>query len=173
MHLDLDSGCIVRATAPGGPLCPSRRTAVWPPVAEGVGLTTQQNERGAQPPRLIVRNADELPERVAHGAVHARSVFTAVAAGFESSLVAVLRNRIPAGAVNERHVHDDVEKVYYFLQGEAEIECGPWQQRASAGDFVFFPAAIHHQIRSLGPDDLEFIVIQAKVLGTPRGLADE
>jgi mannose-6-phosphate isomerase-like protein (cupin superfamily) len=135
-------------------------------------LTTSQNEPEAPAPRLIVRNAEEVPERVALGAVHARAIFAAAAAGFESSLVTVLRNRIPAGAVNERHVHEDVEKVYYLLQGEAEIECGPWQQRAKAGDFIFFPAAIHHQIRSLGPEDLEFIVIQARVLGTPRGLAE-
>ena len=60
-----------------------------------------------------------------------------------------------------------------MTQWEAEIECGPWQQHASAGDFIFFPAAIHHQIRSLGPDDLEFIVIQAKALETPRGLPQE
>ncbi len=124
-------------------------------------------------PRLLVRNEADVAERVALGAVHARGIFSTANASFESSLVAVLRNRIPAGQVNERHVHADVEKVYYILQGEAEIECGPWQQHARAGDFIFFPAAIHHQIRSLGPDDLEFIVIQAKTLEAPRGLTQE
>lgn len=136
-------------------------------------MTISATDRNADTPRLLVQSADGVEERVAHGAVHARGIFAAATAGFESSLVAVLRNRIPAGQVNERHVHPDVEKVYYLLQGEAEIDCGPWQQRARAGDFIFFPAAIDHQIRSLGPDDLEFIVIQAKTLTTPRGLAPE
>ncbi len=134
-------------------------------------MTVPEPIDNAGSPRLLVRSAADVPERVAHGAVHAKEIFSAATTTFESSLVAVLRNRIPAGEVNERHIHPDVEKVYYILQGEAEIECGPWQQHASAGEFIFFPAAIHHRIHSLGPDDLEFIVIQAKVSGTPRGLA--
>ncbi|MHB8574829.1 MAG: cupin domain-containing protein [Dehalococcoidia bacterium] len=134
-------------------------------------MTTPTSDSG-QPAQFIVRGEADVPERVALGAVHARGIFSPANAAFESSLVAVLRNRIPAGEVNERHVHADVEKVYYIMQGEAEIGCGPWQQRARAGDFIFFPAAIPHQIRSLGPDDLEFIVIQSKVLGTPKGLAE-
>lgn len=123
-----------------------------------------------QSPRLRVQRGTDTPERLAHGAVHSRSVFHAESVGFESSLVAVLLNRIDAGEVNERHVHDDVEKVYYLLKGVAEIECGPWTDRAQAGDFIFFPAAIPHRIRSVGPDDLEFIVCQARTLDTPRGL---
>jgi mannose-6-phosphate isomerase-like protein (cupin superfamily) len=139
----------------------------------GDDVTNPGTDTEKPAPRLLIRNEADVPERVALGAVHARGIFRAPDAGFESSLVAVLRNRIAAGEVNERHVHDDVEKVYYVLQGEAEIGCGPWQQRARAGDFIFFPAAIPHQIRSLGPDDLEFIVIQAKTLDTPRGLVEE
>ena len=130
----------------------------------------QPHDQDSEAPRLLVTRAEDVPERVALGAVHARVIFAAQAAGFESSLVTVLRNRIPAGLVNERHVHDDVEKVYYILGGEGDVECGPWQRRVRAGDFIFFPAAIPHQIRSLGPDDLDFIVVQARVQGTPRGL---
>ena len=133
-------------------------------------MTSTTDNQGEQPPRLLVQTGTDIPERVALGAVHARSIFRAESAGFESSLVAVLLNRIKAGEVNERHVHDDVEKVYYVLKGVAEIECGPWTDRARAGDFIFFPAAIPHRIRSAGPDDLEFIVCQARTLDTPRGL---
>ncbi len=136
-------------------------------------MTSSTTGDDANAPRLLVTSAADAPERVAHGAVHARAIFSAATATFESSLVAVLRNRIPAGEVNERHIHADVEKVYYILQGEAEIECGPWQQHAGAGDFIFFPAAIEHRIHSIGTEDLEFIVIQSKVAGTPRGLAQQ
>lgn len=123
-----------------------------------------------QAQRLLVTTGTDVPERVAGTGVHARRIFQHETAGFESSLQFVLLNRIPAGEENTRHVHEDVEKAYYFLRGEAEIECGPWTARASAGDFVFFPAAIEHRIRSLGTDDLEFIVCAAKTLGPPRGL---
>lgn len=135
-------------------------------------MTTPTTSSNTEPAQFVVRHESQVAERVALGAVHAKGIFSPANAAFESSLVAVLRNRIPAGMVNERHVHADVEKVYYILQGEAEIGCGPWQQHARAGDFIFFPAAIHHQIRSLGPDDLEFIVIQSKTLDTPRGLQE-
>ena len=131
-----------------------------------------QTESSAQPEQFQVKHESEVAERVSLGAVHGKRIFTPEDSVFESSVVAVLRNRIKAGEVNERHVHPDIEKVYYLLQGECEIECGPWKRHGRAGDFIFFPAAIHHQIRSLGPDDLEFIVIQMKVLGTPRGLPE-
>jgi len=122
--------------------------------------------------RLLVQPASDIAEFNAHN-VQVRPIFRRDAAGFESSLSFVLYNRLPAGEVNERHVHEDVEKVYYFLKGEAELLCGPWTARARAGDFVFFPAAIEHQIRSLGPDDLEFVVCAAQTLGPPRGLTEE
>ena len=84
----------------------------------------------------------------------------------------MLYNRVPAGGKNERHVHEDVEKVYYFLKGNGEVECGPWKTLVEAGDFLFFPAAIEHEIRSHGPEDLELVVCAARTLTEPRGLRD-
>ena len=63
-----------------------------------------------------------------------------------------------------------VEKVYYFLKGSGEVQCGPWKEAVRAGDFLFFPAAIEHEIRSDGPEDLEFVVCAARTLGAARGL---
>jgi mannose-6-phosphate isomerase-like protein (cupin superfamily) len=83
-------------------------------------------------------------------------------AGFQSSLTYVLRNRILEGEENTLHVHEDVEKVYYILGGKAAITCGEENAEARAGDFIFFPAAIPHSIRSCGPGDLEFIVCAAR-----------
>jgi mannose-6-phosphate isomerase-like protein (cupin superfamily) len=119
---------------------------------------------------LRVQSADGLPEGAS--AVHPRRVFTTESAGFESCMQLVLRNRINAGEANTRHVHADVEKVYYIISGAAEVECGSERRTIQGGDFLFFPAAVPHAIRCLGPQDLEFIVIQAKVHGTPRGQYD-
>jgi len=89
---------------------------------------------------------------------------------FESSFQFSLFNKLPVGETNVRHVHDDVEKIYYFITGSAEIDCGPWRKGVEAGDFLFFPAAIPHQIRNTGLVDLEFIVVAAKTLDTAKGM---
>ena len=122
--------------------------------------------------RFVVKSTADIPETVGRN-IHARRMFTAAEGRFESSLSFVLFNRLPVGETNVRHIHEDVEKVYYFLRGNAEIDCGPWRASASAGDFLFFPADIAHQIRSLGPDDLEFIVCAASTVGEARGMSDD
>lgn len=121
--------------------------------------------------RFVVKATADIPETVGRN-IHARRMFTAAEGRFESSLSFVLFNRLPVGETNVRHIHEDVEKIYYFLRGNAEIDCGPWRTSASAGDFLFFPADIAHQIRSLGPDDLEFIVCAASTVGDARGMSD-
>ncbi len=121
--------------------------------------------------RFVVKTVADIPETVGRN-IHARRMFTAAEGRFESSLSFVLFNRLPVGETNVRHIHEDVEKVYYFLRGNAEIDCGPWRASAAAGDFLFFPADIAHQIRSLGPDDLEFIVCAASTVEAARGLSD-
>jgi mannose-6-phosphate isomerase-like protein (cupin superfamily) len=123
-----------------------------------------------QPSRLLVKSAADVPERQSRGDLRVRQIFQAESADFESSLSFVLWNRIPAGGANELHVHEDIEKVYYFLAGEGEVACGPWTRSVHAGDFLFFPAAIPHMVRSLGPGDLEFVVCAARTLAPPRGL---
>jgi mannose-6-phosphate isomerase-like protein (cupin superfamily) len=136
-------------------------------------MTTPSTGEEATVSRLQVQTAAEVPERESRGALRVRAIFDAASAGFESSLSFVLWNRIPAGGANELHVHEDIEKVYYFLAGEGEVACGPWTRRVNAGDFLFFPAAIPHMVRNLGADDLAFIVCAAKTLATPRGLGED
>ena len=99
-------------------------------------------------------------------------MFTTAEGRFESSFQFVLYNVLPVGETNVRHIHEDIEKVYYFLKGNAEIDCGPWRTTATAGDFLFFPADIAHQIYSQGPEDLEFIVCAAQTQGEARGMSD-
>ena len=121
--------------------------------------------------RFIVKATSDVPETVGRN-IHARRMFTSAEGRFESTFEFVLFNRLPAGETNVRHVHENIEKVYYFLRGNAEIDCGPWRTSASAGDFLFFPADIAHQIRSLGPEDLEFIVCAASTTDAARGMSD-
>lgn len=121
-------------------------------------------------PRLVVRAASDVEPRASRGALEVRRVLDAEYAPFESSFDFVLHNRLPAGGANERHLHEDVEKVYYFLSGSGRVSCGPWESRVQAGDFLFFPAAIEHEVRADPDADLEFIVCAARTLEAPRGL---
>ncbi len=93
--------------------------------------------------RLLVKAATSVEERVARGDLMARVIF-----------------------------HENVEKVYYFVKGSGEVDCGPWTKPVKAGDFLFFPAAIEHEIRADEGEDLEFVVCASKTLSEPRGLAD-
>ena len=138
-----------------------------PPVAPAL-----EGEPVAPPAdaRFVVKPMAETPISVGRN-IHARRMFTAAEGRFESSLQFVLYNVLPVGETNVRHIHEDVEKVYYFLKGNAEIDCGPWRTTAAAGDFLFFPADIAHQIYSRGPDDLEFIVCAAQTSGEARGMS--
>jgi mannose-6-phosphate isomerase-like protein (cupin superfamily) len=122
--------------------------------------------------RLVITHETAVDETASRGDLEVRRIFDAASFPFESSFQFILRNSIPAGGANERHIHPDVEKVYYFLSGTGEVSCGPWTKPVAPGDFLFFPAAIEHEIHA-GPDaSLEFIVCAAQTLTTPRGLDD-
>ena len=120
--------------------------------------------------RLIVTAESSVEETQSRGDLQVRRVFEADSMPFESGFQFVLRNRLPAGGANERHIHEDIEKVYYFISGGGVVKCGPWTKHVGPGDFLFFPAAIEHEILADADTDLEFIVCAAQTLGTPRGL---
>ena len=120
--------------------------------------------------RVLVKQAKSVDEVSSRGDLQVRRIFTEQNVPFESSLTFVLHNRVPAGGANEKHIHDDIEKVYYFLQGSGEVDCGPWTKKVRAGDFLFFPAAIEHEIRADAGEDLEFVVRAAKTVSEPKGL---
>ena len=128
--------------------------------------TTEQFET----PRFRVRSPQDVEEFHHRNNMNVRRMFSVEDEIFESSLQFMLVNRLPVGEVNTAHTHDDLEKLYYFLTGKGEVNCGPTTTEVSAGDCLFFPAAIEHQIRSLGPDELAFVVCAAKTAGTPKGL---
>ena len=133
-------------------------------------MNAKGSTSGAGQQRLVVKAALSVAEERSRGDLRVRRIFTEENLPFESSLSFILYNRIPAGGRNEPHSHEDVEKVYHFLRGSGEVRCGPWSSPVSAGDFLFFPAAIEHEIQCGDSEDLEFIVCAARTLDAPRGL---
>ena len=139
-----------------------------PPEADAYeGEVTEPPENS----RFVIRSHDSVDANETRN-LQIRRMFDSSEGLFESSLNFVLYNKLPVGETNVRHVHDDIEKIYYFLSGEAEIDCGPWRKNASAGDFLFFPAAIPHQILNIGSVDLEFIVVASKVSAQAEGMSN-
>ncbi|MQA01086.1 MAG: cupin domain-containing protein [Dehalococcoidia bacterium] len=132
-------------------------------------MTTSGQPQSAES-RLIVTAHTDVEPVPSRGDLLVRRVFEAGRTPFESSFQFVLHNRIPAGGANQRHVHEDVEKVYYFLSGSGSVSCGPWTKDVQGGDFLFFPAAIEHEIHADADADLDFIVCAARTLEAPRGL---
>jgi mannose-6-phosphate isomerase-like protein (cupin superfamily) len=120
--------------------------------------------------RFRVVTASDVEERRTDTGLFARRVFDAGQGLFESSFQFVLKNRLPPGEKNVRHVHEDVEKVYYFLGGGGDVSCGPWRRTVAGGDFLFFPANIEHEIENTGDVDMVFIVVAARTLGEAKGL---
>ncbi len=120
--------------------------------------------------RFRVVTADDIEEGRTATGLFARRVFDAGQGLFESSFQFVLKNRLPPGDKNTRHIHEDVEKVYYFLEGRGEVSCGPWSRTVEGGDFLFFPANIEHEIENTGDVDMVFTVVAARTEGEAKGL---
>jgi mannose-6-phosphate isomerase-like protein (cupin superfamily) len=112
---------------------------------------------------MKVRNWRDAPERLARGQLKVRRVFDAEDGGFESCFAFAQYNRLGPGESNETHVHDDIEKVYYVIQGACLVRCGEEEARVNAGDFFFLPVRIPHSVHNEGGIEVQMIVFAARV----------
>jgi mannose-6-phosphate isomerase-like protein (cupin superfamily) len=115
---------------------------------------------------IKVRNWRDAPERLARGQLKVRRVFDASEGGFESDGFSFAQyNYLQPGEANETHIHDDIEKVYYVIQGECLVKCGPEEAVARAGDFFFLPVLVEHSVTNVGTEEVQMVVFAAKVPG--------
>lgn len=112
---------------------------------------------------LRVNNWREFPERVARGTLMTRRVFSAGDGNFESAFSFAQYNRLEPGGANETHIHDDIEKVYYVIQGECVVRCGEEEATVKAGDFFFLPVAVEHSLRNTGTVEAQMVVFAVNV----------
>ncbi len=71
-------------------------------------------------------------------------------------------NTIRAGsAPGPYHLHNEVENVYYVLEGRVLIRTGDEQREIGPGDVVFFPRGVPHSATNVGQDDARVIEIYA------------
>ena len=112
--------------------------------------------------KLRVRSWRDVAERPARGGLKTRRVFDAAEGGFESCVSFAQYNYLPPGEANEAHVHNDIEKVYFVLQGECLVKCGDDEARVTTGDFFFLPARVEHSVLNVGTDEVQMIVVAAR-----------
>jgi len=70
------------------------------------------------------------------------------------------------GAAVTPHAHDDVEEVYYILEGNGEMKVGDESRRVGAGDLVYIPPKKVHMLIQVGEGPLRFITASVDIAGT-------
>ena len=65
---------------------------------------------------------------------------------------------------NVAHVHDDIEKIYYVMEGSAHIVCGDEPGGVTEGEAFFFPVQVEHSIVNTGDTELRMPVYASKIL---------
>jgi mannose-6-phosphate isomerase-like protein (cupin superfamily) len=109
-----------------------------------------------------VRGWRQVEERAARGALKVRRVFDAGEGDFASCFAFAQYNRLEPGGANETHVHDDIEKVYYVIQGDCRVCCGEEEATATGGDFFFLPVNVPHSVTNVGNIELQMVVFAAR-----------
>lgn len=118
--------------------------------------------------RLSVRKVAEAQPRT-HNNVTARPLFDRRSDALRSSTSYCWYTTIEAGEANAAHVHEDIEKIYYILDGSAHIVCGDDAADVSPGEAFLFPAEVEHSITNTGDTQLRMLVYASKILPDIEG----
>jgi mannose-6-phosphate isomerase-like protein (cupin superfamily) len=71
----------------------------------------------------------------------------------------LMRERMPPGTTEVRHLHTSVRQVYYVLAGEATVRFDDREEALQPGDALDVSPGTPHQMRNDSPDTLEFLVV--------------
>lgn len=76
------------------------------------------------------------------------------------------RHALQGRKTSDHHKHENLEQVYYILSGAGQVLFDGQKYPVEAGDAVYLPAGIHHQMFNQDSDDwLEHHVISQRVEG--------
>ncbi len=69
-----------------------------------------------------------------------------------------------------RHIHDDMEQVFYVLRGNGALEIGPQALRfpVKPGDLVRIPPHTYHRIRCDNRQPLVYLSVDCFLAGRPK-----
>lgn len=75
---------------------------------------------------------------------------------------------IEAGATNKRHIHEDVEQIYFILKGEGTVWVGDEKAKVTKGDAIFLPDKISHGFYNDSDRPCAILLVGAKVTPGPK-----
>jgi len=78
-----------------------------------------------------------------------------------SENLSVIRERVPPGASETRHLHVKAEQFFYILSGIATLEVSGAIYTLHPGEGFHIPAGTAHTLRNEHEEDLAFLVISS------------
>ena len=97
-------------------------------------------------------------------------------AGLDGPWEAIEWASVPPGGVSGEHLHTRTEEIYFIVSGAGELLLDGTPRQVSAGDLALTRVGSRHGLRNVGPDPLNWLVIEilspqteAVVRGRPLG----
>ncbi|TJZ75499.1 cupin domain-containing protein [Chitiniphilus eburneus] len=87
--------------------------------------------------------------------------------------LSVIRERMPPGTAETRHVHHISRQFFQVLAGTLQIELDQRLHAVTAGQGLEVPPGVAHQVRNTGDQDAQFIVISQPPSHTDRHTAPQ
>lgn len=76
----------------------------------------------------------------------------------KTSQLSVIQERVPSGASEVRHYHEQSEQFFYVLSGVATFGIDGVEYSLTANQGIHVPAGVPHQLKNDSAEDLAFIV---------------
>jgi mannose-6-phosphate isomerase-like protein (cupin superfamily) len=73
--------------------------------------------------------------------------------------LSVIQERMPGGTAEVRHFHHRAQQFFYVLAGKAAMEISGRVVALTAGQGIWIPAGMPHQMKNDSGQDVHFLVI--------------
>jgi mannose-6-phosphate isomerase-like protein (cupin superfamily) len=83
--------------------------------------------------------------------------------GFALRIVGLWDTKLTNGAYVAPHSHEDIEEVYYILEGTGEITVNNEQREISKGDIIYVPPKAVHTVLNNGKKPLRLITFSVSL----------
>ena len=82
---------------------------------------------------------------------------------FQSSVLFFNDNLVQPGVTTELHEHQNMEEIYYIINGVGKAKVGEEAREVREGDAVYIPPKHVHSLTNIGNYPLRFICLGAEI----------
>jgi len=105
---------------------------------------------------MIVVNRDKASViRTSHGSELRPLIDRTTSAITQCSLAEEV---LPPGCAVRAHHHEQIEEIYYILEGRGTMTVGPDRREVTAGDAIFVPRNNTHSLSNTGEQPIRLVV---------------